>query len=69
MGKLVAASGPVIALLWPCTHGFIGFQAVLLLLQQNWNVGYLQHFDLAARPNGKPGRVSRNTVDHFQVAI
>jgi hypothetical protein len=52
----------------------IGFQAVLLLLQQNPKyevhiVAYLPRLDTAVRPNDKSARVSGNSMDLLQVAI
>jgi hypothetical protein len=51
----------------------IGFQALLLLLQQNQKyeivhiLAYLPHLDMAVKPNGKSGPVSGNNMDRFQV--
>jgi hypothetical protein len=55
--------------------GLIGFQAVLLLLQQNrkyevvYGLAYFPRLDLAVISNGKSVRVSGNSTNHLQVAI
>jgi hypothetical protein len=55
------------------TLGVIGFQAGLLLFQQNRKykfahiVAYLPCLDVAVRPNGKSGRLLGNGMAHFQV--
>jgi hypothetical protein len=53
----------------------IGFQAGLLLLQQNRNykfthiLAYLPCLDVAVRPNGKSGCLLGNNMAPFQVVI
>jgi hypothetical protein len=53
----------------------IGFQAILLLLQQNQKykavniLVYLPYLDTAERQNGKSCHVSGSSMEHFQVAI
>jgi hypothetical protein len=75
MGQLFAASCPFIAFLQPNTLGLGDFQAVLLLLQQNWKYkvvhiqAYLPCLDIRVEQNSRSGHVSRNSVNHFQVAI
>lgn len=61
--KQIAASSPIVALLRPYNFGLIGFQAILLWLQQNrkhrvvYILSYLHHFDTVVRQNDKSGRV------------
>jgi hypothetical protein len=75
MGELMAAFHPILASLRQYALGLIGFQAVLLLLQQNRKykvvhiLAYLPRLDIAVRPNGVSGRVSGNGITRFQVAI
>jgi hypothetical protein len=77
MDELISASRPVVALIRPYTLGLIGFQAVFFFVQLQQNpkyktsliLAYLPRLGIAARPNGKFGRVSGNSVDHFQLTI
>jgi hypothetical protein len=72
MGQLVADSRPVVAALRPQTLGFVGFQVVLLLLQQSrkykvvHTLHYLIDFNSEVRPNGNSSRVSGMCVQQFQ---
>jgi hypothetical protein len=74
MDELIKAFHPVIALFRPYILRLTGFSSPFFVLWQNRKfkahiLAYLPGLDIAVRPNGKSGRVSGNSVDHFQVAI
>jgi hypothetical protein len=71
MSLLVAAPRPVVTRLRPYTLGLIGFQAVLLLLQQNLKytvfhiLPYMPRLDIVVIPFiGKYSRISAISMDH-----
>jgi hypothetical protein len=74
IGYFVAASCSIVTLLRPCTLGSTGFQALLLLRQNKKYKGFsilacFARLEVSAKPDGKSGRVSGDSMNNFHVAI